>query len=112
MRRHVGTFAVGCLIKNHVDRNKSVRVAKMLVDTGGKATWVLRSLLQRTEVNTTATLEGFLVGTRSTTSRLSPGSKCYGRGGARPYLLWFRKCRCSVKPKKRRSLQMVNGQAV
>ncbi|MCI0536761.1 MAG: retroviral-like aspartic protease family protein [Verrucomicrobiales bacterium] len=50
MKRRMGTFAVGCLIKNHVDRNKSVRVPKMLVDTGSEATWVPRSLLEQAAV--------------------------------------------------------------
>lgn len=28
----MGTFAVGCLIKNHVDREKSVRIPHLRVD--------------------------------------------------------------------------------
>lgn len=43
----MGTFTVGCLIKNPVDRDKSVRIPRLLVDTGSEATWIPRRLLQQ-----------------------------------------------------------------
>lgn len=36
----MGTFHVGCLIVNHVDRNRTARVPKLLVDTGSEHTWI------------------------------------------------------------------------
>ncbi|MBU6401235.1 MAG: retroviral-like aspartic protease family protein, partial [Verrucomicrobia bacterium] len=41
----MGTSAIGCLIKNHVDRNKAVRIPRLLVDTGSEATWISRQQL-------------------------------------------------------------------
>jgi predicted aspartyl protease len=46
----MGTFTVGCLIKNHVDRNKSVRIPRLMVDTGSEATWVPQRLLEQIQV--------------------------------------------------------------
>jgi predicted aspartyl protease len=46
----MGTFTVGCLIKNHVDREKSVQIARLLVDTGSEATWIPRALLVKAEI--------------------------------------------------------------
>lgn len=36
----MGTFHVGCKVENHVDRSKSVRIPKILVDTGSEFTWI------------------------------------------------------------------------
>lgn len=36
----MGTFHVGCLVENHIDRSKSFRVPKLLVDTGSEYTWL------------------------------------------------------------------------
>jgi predicted aspartyl protease len=41
----MGSFTVGCLIKNHVDREKTVRIPQLLVDTGSEATWIPQKLL-------------------------------------------------------------------
>ena len=46
----MGTFTVGCLIKNHVDREKSVQIPRLMVDTGSEATWIPRKLLEQAEV--------------------------------------------------------------
>ena len=46
----MGTFTVGCLIKNHVDREKSVRIPRIMVDTGSEATWIPRRLLETAEI--------------------------------------------------------------
>jgi len=36
----MGTFHIGCRVENHIDRSKSVRIAKALVDTGSEYTWI------------------------------------------------------------------------
>jgi hypothetical protein len=41
----MGTFNVGCLIKNAVDREKAVRIPKVMVDTGSEATWIPKRML-------------------------------------------------------------------
>ncbi len=46
----MGTFTAGCLIKNIVDRAKSARIPRIMVDTGSEATWVPRRLLEQTEI--------------------------------------------------------------
>ena len=43
----MGIFHVGALIENHVDRKKSVRIAKLLVDTGSEHTWLPENMLDR-----------------------------------------------------------------
>src|SRR6185369_9731412 len=46
----MGTFNVGCLIKNHVNRAKAVEIPRLMVDTGSEATWIPRNLLEQIEV--------------------------------------------------------------
>src|SRR5208283_865426 len=46
----MGSFTVGCLIKNHVNREKTVRIPRLMVDTGSEATWVPRKFLADIEV--------------------------------------------------------------
>ena len=46
----MGSFTVGCLLKNHVDREKAVRIPRLMVDTGSEATWIPRRLLDQIEV--------------------------------------------------------------
>ena len=36
----MGTFYTGCLVANQVDRKKSAKVPKLLVDTGAEFTWI------------------------------------------------------------------------
>ena len=43
----MGTFRVGCQIKNHVDREKAVTIPRLMVDTGSEATWITRKLLEQ-----------------------------------------------------------------
>jgi predicted aspartyl protease len=43
----MGTFTVGCLIKNQVDREKAVQIPRLMVDTGSEATWIPRNLLEQ-----------------------------------------------------------------
>lgn len=46
----MGTFNVGCLIRNHVNREKTVKIPRLMVDTGSEATWIPRKLLEQIEV--------------------------------------------------------------
>lgn len=43
----MGTFYTPCKIENHVDRSKSARVTKALVDTGREYTWVPAKTLEK-----------------------------------------------------------------
>ena len=43
----MGTFHTGCKVENHVDRSKSVRLQKLLVDTGSEHTWIPATKLER-----------------------------------------------------------------
>ena len=42
----MGTFHTACRVENHVHRSKSVRLAKLLVDTGSEHTWISSSKLE------------------------------------------------------------------
>ena len=42
----MGTFTIGCLIKNLVDREKTIRITRIMVDTGSEATWIPRKKLE------------------------------------------------------------------
>ena len=43
----MGTFYVGCRIENHVDRSKSLRIPRLLVDTGSEHTWIPAAKLEK-----------------------------------------------------------------
>jgi predicted aspartyl protease len=43
----MGTFYTSCTVENHVDRSKSVRVPKLLVDTGSDDTWIPAATLEK-----------------------------------------------------------------
>jgi predicted aspartyl protease len=43
----MGTFQVSALIENHTDRKKSVRIPKLLVDTGSEHTWLPEATLEK-----------------------------------------------------------------
>lgn len=43
----MGLFNVGCLIANHQDRTRSVRVSKVMVDTGSELTWIRQKHLKK-----------------------------------------------------------------
>jgi predicted aspartyl protease len=49
-RIDMGTFTIGCQVKNHASREKSVTVPRLMVDTGAEATWIPRKLLKRAEI--------------------------------------------------------------
>ena len=43
----MGTFYTSCSIENHVDRSKSIRIRKLLVDTGSEYTWIPAARLEK-----------------------------------------------------------------
>ncbi len=43
----MGTFYTGCTVVNHVDRNKSTHLPKLLVDTGSEYTWIPSTKLEK-----------------------------------------------------------------
>jgi len=47
----MGTFYVGALIENHIDRKKSARISKLLVDTGSEHTWLPEAILDKIGVS-------------------------------------------------------------
>ncbi len=46
----MGTFYTGCKIENHINKNKSARVSKLLVDTGSEYTWIPKTTLEKISV--------------------------------------------------------------
>jgi predicted aspartyl protease len=46
----MGSFYTGCKIENHIDRNKTVTVPKLLVDTGSEFTWISEKFLAKIDV--------------------------------------------------------------
>ena len=43
----MGTFHTACTVENHVDRSKSVRIPKLLVDTGSEHTRIPTAKLEK-----------------------------------------------------------------
>ena len=43
----MGTFYSHCVVQNHADRTQSVRIPKLLVDTGSEHTWIPEGSLRR-----------------------------------------------------------------
>ncbi|MCK6485070.1 MAG: hypothetical protein HUU22_15005 [Phycisphaerae bacterium] len=43
----MGTFHVDCIIEKHVDRRRTARISKLLVDTGSNYTWLPEQALKR-----------------------------------------------------------------
>ena len=46
----MGPFTIGCLIRNQVDREQSVKIPRLMVDTGAGATWIPRKLLEQIDI--------------------------------------------------------------
>ena len=46
----MGVFHTSCKIENHIDRSKSVRISKLLVDMGSEYTWVPAAKLEKIAV--------------------------------------------------------------
>lgn len=45
--RHMGTFTIKCKIENIVDRDKSVVIPRVLVDTESEYTWISAAMLEK-----------------------------------------------------------------
>jgi predicted aspartyl protease len=43
----MGTFYVGAMIENHMDRSRQSKISKLLVDTGSEHTWLPASILDK-----------------------------------------------------------------
>ncbi len=43
----MGLFSIGCLLENQQDRTRSVRVRKVMVDTGSELTWINQKHLEK-----------------------------------------------------------------
>jgi len=43
----MGTFYIACKIENHVNRAKTARIPKLLVDTGSEYTWIPATTLEK-----------------------------------------------------------------
>jgi len=43
----MGAFHVACRVENHVDRSKSMRIPKLLVDTESEHTWIPGEKLEK-----------------------------------------------------------------
>ncbi len=43
----MGTSYVGCRVGNHIYREKTARVSKLLVDTGSEFTWISEKVLTK-----------------------------------------------------------------
>ena len=41
-----GTFSVSCTVENHIDRDKSISILQLLVDTGSELTWLSSKILE------------------------------------------------------------------
>ena len=43
----MGTFYTGCVVENHLNRRRLVRIPKLLVDTGSEHTWISEASLEK-----------------------------------------------------------------
>ena len=43
----MGTFYVGCRVDNHINREKTAKVSRLLVDTGSEFTWISEKTLAK-----------------------------------------------------------------
>lgn len=64
----MGTFRVGCKVENHVDRTRSARIAKLLVDTGSECTWLPAEQLEKIGVRREKTVT-FIMANGQTVTR-------------------------------------------
>ena len=65
----MGTFHVGALIENHIDRNKKVRIAKILVDTGSEYTWLPERTLEKIGITREKKDVAFIMANGTTVTR-------------------------------------------
>ena len=51
MKNRMETFYTSCRVGNHFDRNKTIEVPKVLVDTGAESSWINANTLKKAGVN-------------------------------------------------------------
>ena len=51
MKNRMGTFYTSCRVGNHFDRNKTIKVPKVHVDTGTEFSWINADTLKKAGVN-------------------------------------------------------------
>jgi len=47
----MGAFHISCRVENHIERSRSVRIPKLLVDTGSEYTWIPATKLEKIGVS-------------------------------------------------------------
>lgn len=47
----MGAFPISCRIENHIERSRTVRIPKLLVNTGGEYTWISAAKLEKIGVS-------------------------------------------------------------
>ena len=47
----MGAFHTSCIVENHVQRSRTVRIPKLLVDTGSENTWIPSAKLEKIGVS-------------------------------------------------------------
>jgi predicted aspartyl protease len=65
----MGTFLVSCKIENHVNRKKSVRLNKLLVDTGSEFTWIPTAKLNEIGVKVEKKDQSFMMANGNVVTR-------------------------------------------
>ena len=65
----MGTFRITCTIENHVNRARSVKVARVLVDTGSENTWLPAAMLEKIGVDREKKDVSFLMANGQTVTR-------------------------------------------
>ena len=43
----MGTFTTSCIIEHHADRSKSIKIPKVMVDTGSELSWISSKELEK-----------------------------------------------------------------
>ena len=65
----MGTFFVSCQVENHVNRKKSIRLRKLLVDTGSEFTWIPTEKLRKIGVAVEKKDQSFIMANGSLVTR-------------------------------------------
>lgn len=65
----MGTFRTDCLIEHHVHRKHSVKVPRLLVDTGSEYTWIPEATLRKIGVTPEKKDLAFLMANGQTVTR-------------------------------------------
>lgn len=74
----MGAFTVGCKMANHVDRSKTVKLVRLLVNTGSEYTWITGSILEKIGVEREKKDLAFQKANGTTISRSVDSAILYG----------------------------------